>query len=316
MTDRESEHEKRPKALKNSESDDKLDNLDRNEKEIIRDHEVASAKLVHEIIRLRGIAELEKPFFALLWSAIGCGFVIGLSPFAQGILAVSLPDSSYKGVLVALGYSVGFIAVIAGRMQLFTENTLTAVLPLATTRNRRNLLRTLRMWGIVIAGNVVGTLGFALFNHFDFGGMPQVSAAVVAHSVEEMHILMPDAFQRGVPAGFMIAALVWAMPNLERQEILIITIITWLMALGNVAHSIVGCAEMWVAVLSGAIGIGEGLFGFLIPALLGNIVGGALLFALLAHAPVRAEIEGSEAKRTSEARPRGRISASAGRGRG
>ncbi len=297
MADDDDSHDRAPKALKESESDEKLDGLDQNEKDIIRDHEVASAKLVHEIIRLRGIAELEKPFFALFWSAIGCGFVIGLSPFAQGILAVALPDGGAKGALVALGYSVGFIAVIAGRMQLFTENTLTAVLPLATTRNKRNLLRTLRLWGIVIAGNMIGTLVFALFAHLQISGLPEVDAAVQANSVAAMRELMAAPFLKGIPAGFMIATLVWAMPNLERQEIWIITLITWLMALSGVAHSIVGCAEMWVAMLAGAIGPVEGLFGFFVPAVLGNIVGGAVLFALLAHAPIRAEIVDGESRK-------------------
>lgn len=283
---------------RDSEEDVELRDLTGNERKIIRRHETASAKLVHEIIRLRGIEELERPFLALLWSAIGAGFVIGLSPYAQGILGKVLPESSMKSVWVALGYSLGFIAVIAGRMQLFTESTLTAVLPAATTPSVRNLLRTLRLWGIVFAGNLIGTFCFAIFVAFHISHQPEIGAFIRQHSIDAVTLYQSAPFFKGIPAGFMLAVLVWSLPNLERQEFLIIIAVTWTMSLGEVAHSIVGAAEMWVAVLTGDMSFASGVFGFLLPAALGNLVGGSMLFALLAHAQVRAEIEaGDETER-------------------
>lgn len=289
------EHDSNP--ARDSAEDLEIRDLSSNERKIIRRHETASAKLVHEIIRLRGIEELERPFFALLWSAIGAGFVIGLSPYAQGILGKVLPAMPMKEVFVALGYALGFIAVIAGRMQLFTESTLTAVLPLATTPSVRNLLRTLRLWGIVFAGNLIGTFCFAIFVAFHISHQPEIGAFIRQHSIDAVTLYQTAPFFKGIPAGFMLAVLVWSLPNLERQEFWIIIAVTWTMALGEVAHSVVGSAEMWVAVLSGDLPLAQGVFGFLLPAALGNLVGGSMLFALLAHAQVRAEIEPEDTDR-------------------
>lgn len=274
-----------------STQDRELKELSASDRRIIRRHEIANAKLVHEIIRLRGIEELERPALSLFWSALAAGFVIGLSPYAMGILGISLPNGPYKNLLTSLGYVVGFVAVIAGRMQLFTESTITAVLPAATTVCWKNTIRTLRLWIIVFVGNMVGTFAFGLFSYLDLAHQPAIAAEVHRLSIEAMEGYMTAPFAAGIPAGFMLAVLVWILPNLERQELPTIAIVTWLMAISGVAHSVVGSAEMWVTILHGDIGLGAGLLGFLIPAALGNLVGGAVLFAFLAHAQVRLDME-------------------------
>lgn len=265
--------------------------LDEQEERIVEAHETASAKLVHEIIRQRGIDELERPAASLVWSSIGAGFVIGISPYAQGVVAHSMPGAPYLKLLLAIAYATGFIAVISGRMQLFTESTVTAVLPLATTPCWSNLWRTLRLWGIVFLGNIVGTFLFAVFVHFNFAHQPEITALIQERSVETLAIYLQSPFLKGIPAGFLLAVLVWSAPNLERQEFFLIILITGLMWMGDVGHSIVGSAEMWVSVLHGDLGILTGVFGFLLPAALGNLIGGAVLFALLAHAQVVPEME-------------------------
>lgn len=58
-----------------------------------------------------------------------------------------------------LGYAVGFIVVIMARQQLFTENTLTAVLPVIVRRKFNWLLVVLRLWGIVLVANLTGCPG-------------------------------------------------------------------------------------------------------------------------------------------------------------
>ena len=261
---------------------------------IVDQHETASARLVHEIIRQRGIAELERPAAALAWSAIGAGFTIGLSVYAMAVIEREMPDAPMLPLLLALGYAIGFVAVIAGRMQLFTESTLTAVLPLTTTPCWSNAQRTLRLWAIVLAGNLVGTLCFALFVHFDLAGQPDIGALIREASLTAIKGHEASPFLMGIPAGFMLAVLVWALPNLDKQELLATVLITGLMALAGVAHSIVGSAEMWVVVLEGDRTLAQGFLGFLLPAAAGNLVGGAFLFAFLAHAQVSPEIEEEE----------------------
>ena len=282
------------------------EDIDDEDQRIVDQHETASARLVHEIIRQRGIAELERPAAALAWSAVGAGFAIGLSPYAMAAIARAMPDGPFLPLLLALGYATGFIAVIAGRMQLFTESTLTAVLPLTTTPCWSNAGRTLRLWVIVFAGNLAGTLCFALFVHFDIAGQPDLGALVHAESLKAIAEYEASPFLKGIPAGFMLAVLVWALPNLERQEIFAIALITGVMALAGVAHSIVGSAEMWVVVLAGDRTLAQGVFGFLLPAAAGNVVGGAVLFAFLAHAQVSPEIREEEGYRFGGGGKKGR----------
>ena len=89
------------------------------------------AAVVYEIIRVEGEGELARSFGALWWSALAAGLSIGFSVLAQGMLKAYLPNTPGAAIVENLGYSVGFLIVILGRQQLFTENTLTAVLPVS-----------------------------------------------------------------------------------------------------------------------------------------------------------------------------------------
>ena len=99
------------------------------DKEIVEDHVGLKASHVYEIIRIEGEAELVRRPSALWWSGLAAGLSIGFSVIAEALLATYLPDSAWKPLVDNLGYSVGFLIVILAHQQLFTENTLTAVLP-------------------------------------------------------------------------------------------------------------------------------------------------------------------------------------------
>ncbi len=104
-----------------------------------------SARVVHEVVRLQGDEELNRPALSLLFSGFAAGVAITASVFAETFLSLRLPKGGWSDLVTALGYSVGFVVVIMGNLQLFTENTVTAVLPLATHPTRRNLARLLRL---------------------------------------------------------------------------------------------------------------------------------------------------------------------------
>ena len=127
----------------------------------VREAQRPRAPVVYEIIRMEGERELQRPIASLWWSGVAAGISIGFSFLSQAALGAGLPQSEWNHVLASLGYSVGFIIVILGRQQLFTENVLTAVLPVITRWNMRWLLRMLRLWGIVLAANVFGCFLFA-----------------------------------------------------------------------------------------------------------------------------------------------------------
>ncbi len=263
--------------------------LNPKQEEVVDDRRAASALIVHEVVRRQGIEELERPAASLMWSGITAGIAIGLSLLGKAVMDTAVPDGPWTPLLQALGYSLGFVVVILGRMQLFTESTLSAVLPLATQPTGRNLLRTLRLWAIVLAANLVGTFAFAGFAMLGGLGVEQ-AGELVRVSGAIFHHRGLAGFLAGIPSGILLASVVWTLPSAEGQKITLIVLLTGLIDLGGFAHIVAGSAEMWVLVLHGDMGAMQALT-FFVPVLFGNIVGGSILFALLAHAQVRDEIE-------------------------
>lgn len=134
---------------------DKAD-LNRKEEKQADEHENVPPSVVFETIRREAKHELSRPFSALWWSGVAAGLAISISVVCKGSLVSILPDADWAAGISNLGYTVGFLIVILGRMQLFTENTITPILPLLLAPTRNNLLRTARLWIIVFTANLVG----------------------------------------------------------------------------------------------------------------------------------------------------------------
>jgi len=266
--------------------------LTREETRSVKERKRLRAAVVYEIIRLEGEAELARGFPALWWSALAAGISIGFSVLSQAMLSASLHGVPGGAVIADLGYSVGFLIVILGRQQLFTENTLTAVLPIMVRKDWSGIWDVLRLWGIVLAANVVGCFLFAAFLAFSGALSADMTAAVTEIGRDLMANTPLEMFVKGIIAGWLIAALVWILPSAENTEIFIITLITYIIALGDFTHIIAGSVEaiyMWL--------VGEEsfwrVFGvFFLPTLLGNVAGGTILFAVVSYAQVREELEG------------------------
>lgn len=260
------------------------------ERETVEQRKSPPARVVHEVIRQQGIEELERPTASLLWSGVAAGVVIWLSLIAQAVLMLRLPDSPWRPAIASFGYSVGFVVVIMGRLQLFTESTIVAVLPLAANISWANLRRTLRLWGLVFAANMTGTLAVAIIlPHTGLVTADQLGAMLdVSRHLTEL--TPADAFARGIPAGFILATIAWLLPNARGQEIRVVTLLTYVIALAGFSHVIAGSAEAWLLATTGQASFGFAIFGFILPALAGNIIGGSGLFAVLAHAQVRSEL--------------------------
>src|SRR5947209_20108055 len=88
-----------------------------------------SAKVVHEAIRLEGTEELNRPSSSIAWSGLAAGLTMGCSMIGEGILRAHVPDTPWRELLASFGYCLGFLFVTMGRQQLFTETTLTVMLP-------------------------------------------------------------------------------------------------------------------------------------------------------------------------------------------
>ena len=267
------------------------DGLTREETRSVSERRKLRAAVVYEIIRFEGEGELARSIPALWWSALAAGLSIGFSVLAQALLKAYLPDMPGAALIESIGYSVGFLIVILSRQQLFTENTLTAVLPVIARRQLDWLLVMLRLWGIVLLGNLAGCFLFAGFLAYSGALSPDMAEAVRAIGTKLMANTPFEMFVKGIVSGWLIAALVWMLPSAEGTEIFVITLITYLMALGGFTHVVAGSAEAFYLWLDGHESLSRIVFGFFLPTLAGNVFGGTLLFAVLSYAQVREEID-------------------------
>jgi formate/nitrite transporter FocA (FNT family) len=264
--------------------------LDEEEEEEVLGYERLSSRLVYEVIRRDGTEELERPASSLVWSGVAAGIIISFSIVSMAILRAHLPASPSRALIETLGYSFGFVIVILGRLQLFTENTITTVIPLMRHPTWRNFLAVARLWIIVLAANVAGTVIAAGFMAVTAAIPPDVLGAVGEISHHMMSLSPTAMFAKGIPAGILVAAIVWMLPSSGGNTFWVIVTFTWLIAAGGFTHVVAGSTEAAYLVLTGEAALTSAVFGFFLPVLAGNVVGGTLVFAMLAHAQVRSEI--------------------------
>ncbi|MCA1653925.1 MAG: formate/nitrite transporter family protein [Sphingomicrobium sp.] len=247
-----------------------------------------SAKVVHEAIRLEGTEELARPTSSIGWSGLAAGLTMGCSMLGQGILDARLPDAPWRDLVSAFGYSSGFLFVTMGRQQLFTETTLTVTLPYLHGTHRMSAVA--RYWAVVFAANIVGTILFALAATIPGLFEADTAAAFTDLGVKAAAPGFVAVLLKGVFAGWLIALMVWLLPAARSARFVVIIAVTWLIGVAHFSHVVAGSVETAFAAAEGAIGWGDYAVGFMLPALIGNVVGGVLLVAVLNHAQVREEI--------------------------
>ena len=268
-----------------------LGNLNEQEKKAVDHQRRPSAALIHETIRAEGERELNRSGVALMLSGFSAGLSIGFSVVVPAILMVALPDTSWEHLLTSLGYTVGFLIVVLGRQQLFTENTLTPVLPLLKFRDGHHLFQVLRLWAIVLASNIAATWVFsAVLAHtpvFD----PETRAAMAEFSQNAIANDFWPTFLKAVFAGWLVALMVWLMPAAGDARPFVIIIVTYVVALAPLAHVIAGSVEASFLVHLGEITPADYVIRFFLPTLLGNVLGGVTLVACLNFGQVAPELE-------------------------
>jgi formate/nitrite transporter FocA (FNT family) len=261
------------------------------EKKTVDELSSGSSKVVHEVVRLQGEEELGRPLQSLLFSGFAAGVAISTSLLAEAFLRMRLPEAQWTDLIVSIGYTVGFVVVILGRLQLFTESTVTAVLPVATNPTFHNMQRLIRLWGAVFIANMAGTLFVAvLIARCVIVGPEQLSAAIEVSKPTLAHN-WATTLLLGTPAGFLIASIAWALPNARGSEFWVIFLVTYVIALGSFGHVVAGSADAWLLALTGQVTFVAAAGGFILPALIGNLLGGTGLFAVVAHGQVRDEIQ-------------------------
>lgn len=275
--------------MENPKRSSEASGLNSTEMKDARRRSAPKAGVVYEAIRREGEEELSRSMAALVWSGLAAGLSMGFSFLMEGLLSLHIPEAGWKPLVTKFGYCMGFLIVVLGRQQLFTENTLTPVLHLLHCRIRHTLVQTLRLWVTVLAANVAGAAVFAMLMHAmgyfqaDLQAeLSQIAAKVYASSFVATVL-------SGLFAGWLIALMVWLLPFAETGRVAIIILVTYVIGLGGFAHIIAGSVNAFYVLMAGDASLSLFLTRFLVPTLLGNIVGGVAFVAAINHAQVDPE---------------------------
>lgn len=268
--------------------------LDEHEKNQAEQHSSIRALVIHEVLREEGEEELKRPAAALAWSGLAAGMSMGFSFLGLALMRSALPERPWTRLVDSLGYTIGFLVVILGRQALFTESTLTAVLPVLVRRDRQTVLSALKFWAVVLSCNLLGTFIFAGLISIPGAFAGEVHNSLVTISMQAITGEFWPTVIKAILAGWMIALMVWLLPSALTAKMFVIMLLTYIVGIGRFSHVIAGSVDSAFAVFSGHAPIGAYFVDFLFPTLLGNTIGGVAMVAILNHAPLAVELTGSE----------------------
>lgn len=250
-----------------------------------QEEHIPEGEVIYRAIRSDGDHALSMSNAELVWSGLAAGLSMGFSLAAEGVLRAHLPETPWTPLVAKFGYAVGFLIVILGRQQLFTEQTLTAILSLLSKDSKEGTPGNVaRLWIVVLLANLAGSALFA---------MAAAWTPAFSHEVREAfghigHEALNPGFMtnaiKGVYAGFLIATMVWLLPGSGESRIWIVIVIAWVVGIASFAHIIAGSSETLYVVFRGERAFTDYLLNFLLPSFIGNSIGGVALVAAVVHA--------------------------------
>jgi formate/nitrite transporter FocA (FNT family) len=166
-----------------------------------------SAPQILEQVAKNGREELGRSPHALAFSGIAGGMTMGLTGLSVAIIRASLGPETGSELIANLMYPLGFIAVIIGRAQLFTENTLYPVI--LVLDEHKHLVNMLRLWAIVFVSNVFGAFLFALLTVRTSALRPEYAQELIKLGVTALDASTVHIFWSGVVGGWLIALVAW-----------------------------------------------------------------------------------------------------------
>ncbi len=241
-----------------------------------------TANQIYEQVALNGRRELGRSNLSLSISGVAGGLLMGLTGLSVAIL-MSMVGQTPAGRLAAFFfYPLGFMVVILGRSQLFTENTLYPVALMLT--EKKHFLPTLRLWSLVFPTNVFGALLFALLAVKTGALRPEYVSELSKLGLEAASMTASHAFWSGVVGGWIIATVAWLVSASHSitGSVMLIWTMTFIVGAGHFAHCIASSGEILSSVLYGQVTAGHFL-AWLAACTAGNICGGVLLVTLLEY---------------------------------
>ena len=276
--------------------DQELDKIENEEKEEdIRDIDKPKEgeQILKEQIRT-SLTEYRRHSKALFTSAFSAGLEVGFSLLLMGVLYTMFSEQlseSGLNLALAMAYPIGFIFVIIGRSELFTEHTTLAVLPVLN--GTVSLQALAKLWGIVYVGNLMGGYLFGFILVQIGPGMGTVSLDAFQHIAEKLiKYNWWLTLSSGVFAGWLMGLLSWLVTSSRDtiSRIVVIILVTTVIGLGELHHSIVGSIEMFAGLISSEeISINDYVH-FQVWATLGNIIGGTVFVAAIKYGQLQNEV--------------------------
>ena len=231
--------------------------------------------------------ELDRNSRALAFSGVAGGLTMGLTGLGVAAAQAVLGKGPAQNFIALLFYPIGFIAVIIGRAQLFTENTLYPVV--LVLDEHKHVWNTLRLWGVVFASNLIGSALFALLACRTGALEPKIVNALSGLGLDMVSQSAANAFWSGVVGGWLIALLAWLVSasHWTIGQVAIVWLLSFLVGLGHFSHCIASSGEILSSVVTGNLPLAR-FFYWLLPATAGNIIGGVFIVSLLNWGQVKA----------------------------
>lgn len=251
----------------------------------------STRRSAHEIfkeVEANAHEELKRSAKALAFSGIAGGLGMGLTGLGVATAQAMLGPGRWQEFIALLLYPVGFIAVIIGRSQLFTENTLYPVALILS--ERKHVINTLRLWVVVFFANIFGAAAFSLLAIKTGALQTQISDALVRLGTVAVQGDASHIFWSGVIAGWLIALMAWIVTasHWTIGQVAIVWIMTFIVGIGHFAHCIASSGEILSAVWAGSVGIGQYVY-WLGAATVGNILGGVMFVTILNFGQVHSD---------------------------
>jgi len=248
--------------------------------------------------------EVEDTHAELFYSGIAAGFGITITLLGYTVVSAMVGDAGGLARLVKpLLYPIGFVIIVIGHYQLYTENTLPPVTLVLTRLS--SIPALFRVWGLVLLGNVVG-VGIGAFVLANTAVLSPAEAAVAEQfAIEAMHVSWWGVFFKAVFAGWLVGGLVWVDHGTRDTvgRIVITYLLIYLIPVVDLFHIITSIGDALILFFRGGAALLPLIWEFLLPVFLGNTLGGVVLVGVLNYAHTGEHVSDADEQAQEELSP-------------